>query len=327
MLSWSDHSKAMVWNMDRLESMEVMVRVSELGSFAAAAKKLGISATMVAKHVESVERRLGAQVIRRTTRRHSITEVGRAYLTRARAILADFATAEASARESQAGARGTLRVTAPVVYGAHAVAPLLGELLVSYPELEVELLLHDRVVDLIEEGFDVGIRSGPLGVSGLIARPLAPLSMLLAAAPSYLDRAGVPRRPEDLEHHECLGFTYLVHPNRWRLVGADGEHAVAVRSRLRANSGAALREAALGGAGIVMQGEFLLRADLEAGRLVRVLPGHAPPPRAAHLVYPPDRFRSPKLQRFVEFVLDRLGPRKKAGPRRRAATGDQSSRS
>ena len=314
MRSWFDHSKVMVWNVDRLESMSVTVRVSELGSFAAAAKELGISATMVAKHVEGVERRLGAQIIRRTTRRHSITEVGREYLTRARSILADVATAEASAREFQAAARGTLRVTAPVVYGAHALAPLLGELLETYPELQVELSLHDRVVDLIEEGFDVALRSGPLGVSGLIARPLAPIRMLLAASPAYLDRAGVPRRPRDLERHECLGFTYLVHPHRWRLVGADGEHAVAVKSRLRSNTGAALREAALGGAGILMQGDFLLRADLESGRLVRVLPGHAPPPRAAHLVYPPDRFRSPKLQRFVEFVLDRLGPRKRPRP-------------
>jgi DNA-binding transcriptional LysR family regulator len=302
--------------MDRLESMQVALLVSERGSFAAAAKQLRISATMVAKHVESVEQRLGAQIIRRTTRRHSITEVGREYLTRARAILADVATAEALAKEFQAAARGTLRVTAPVVYGAHALAPLVGELLETYPELEVELSLHDRVVDLIEEGFDVAVRSGPLGASGLIARPLDPIRMLLAAAPSYLDRAGVPRQPRDLERHDCLGFTYLVHPGRWRLVGADGEHAVAVKSRLRANNGAALREAALAGAGIVMQGEFLLRADLESGRLVRVLPGHAPPPRAAHLVYPPDRFRSPKLQRFVEFVVERLGPRKKRRPAR-----------
>src|ERR1700759_5167226 len=128
--------------MDRLESMHVVVRVAELGSFAAAAKALRISPTMVAKHVESVEERLGAQVIRRTTRRHSVTEVGQLYLTRARAILADFETAEASARELHAAPRGTLRVIAPVVWGAHALAPVLGELLETYPELEVELSLQ-----------------------------------------------------------------------------------------------------------------------------------------------------------------------------------------
>jgi len=289
--------------------MHVVVRVAELGSFAAAAKALRISPTMVAKHVESVEERLGAQVIRRTTRRHSITEVGQLYLSRARAVLADFETAEASASELHAAARGTLRVTAPVVYGAHALAPILGDLLDEYPELRIELSLHDRVVDLVEEGFDVALRSGPLPSSGLIARPLAPIRMLLAASPAYLKRHGVPRKPGELERHECLGFSFLNHPDRWRLVGPGGEQSVRISGRLRANSGAALREAAIGGAGIVMQSELLLRADLAAKRLVRVLPSHAPPSRAAHLVYAADRFRSAKLQRFVEFVLGRLGPR------------------
>jgi len=296
--------------MDRLESMKVVVRVAELGSFAAAARDLRLSPTMIAKHVDSVEQRLGAQVIRRTTRRHSITEVGRLYLARARGVLAEFDAAEASAGELQGAARGTLRITAPVVLGAHALAPLLGELLTAHPELQIELSLHDRVVDLLAEGFDVALRSGPLPRSGLIARPLAPLRMVLAAAPAYLRRRGVPRRPAELESHDCLGFSYLVHRDRWRLIGDDGEHAVRVASRLQINSGEALREAAIGGAGIVMQSEILLGTDLASGQLVRVLPRHAPPPRAAHIVYPRDRWRAPKLQRFVELVLRRLGPRR-----------------
>lgn len=290
--------------------MHVLVRVAELGSFAAAARELRLSPTMVAKHVAEVEQRLGAQIIRRTTRRHSITEVGQLYLARARGVLAEFAAAEASASEHRGVARGTLRVTAPVVLGAHALAPLLGELLQRHPELRIELALQDRVVDLLDEGFDVALRSGPLERSGLIARPLAPLRMVLAAAPAYLQRAGTPRRPRDLERHECLGFTYLVHRDRWRLSGPDGEHVVRVTSRLQINSGEALRSAALAGAGIVMQSELLLAPDLASGRLVRVLPRHAPPPRLAHIVYPPDRWRAPKLARFVELVLARLGPRR-----------------
>jgi DNA-binding transcriptional LysR family regulator len=305
--------------MDRLESMKVLMHVAELGSFAAAARELRLSPTMIAKHVADIEQRLGAQVIRRTTRRHSITEVGQLYISRARAVLADVETAEASARELQAAARGTLRVTAPVVLGAHALAPLLGELLANHPELSVELSLQDRVVDLIDEGYDVALRSGPLAPSGLIARPLAPLRMLLAAAPAYLRVHGAPRRPRDLERHQCLGFSYLVHLDRWRLVGADGEHAVRVASRLQINSGEALREAALGGAGIVMQSELLLARDLVAGGLVRVLPGYAPPPRSAHVVYHPDRWRAPKLQRFVELVLERLGPPRVRRVRRSSA--------
>jgi DNA-binding transcriptional LysR family regulator len=302
-------------------NMQVFVRVAELGSFAGAAKELGLSPSMVAKHVRQVEERLGAQVIRRTTRRHSMTEIGRLYLERAKSLLADFETAEASATELQAAPRGTLRVTAPVVLGAHALAPLLGRLTELYPELHIELTLQDRVVDLLDEGFDLALRSGKLPSTGFIARPLAPLHMLLAAAPAYLRRHGTPRRPSDLEQHECLGFAYLNHPERWRLIGRDGEHHVRVHSRLRLNNGEALRQAALGGAGIVMQSQLLLADDLKRGTLVRVLPNHAPPPRAAQLVYPPDRWRSPKLQRFVEFVLKELGPNRST--RRVAASAER----
>lgn len=152
--------------------------------------------------------------------------------------------------------------------------------------------------------------------SGLNSRPLQPIAMLLAASPAYLRAHGVPRHPRDLPSHDCLGFSYLVHRDRWRLLGPDGEHVVPVRSRLTINNGAALREAALGGAGIVMQSSLLLRADLDAGRLVRVLPRHAPPPRRAQLVYAADRWRSPKLRRFVEFVLARLATPAPAAPAR-----------
>lgn len=141
--------------------------------------------------------------------------------------------------------------------------------------------------------------------SGFIARPLP---MLLAASRAYLRRAGTPREPTELERYDCLGFTYLAQRDRWRIIGRDGEHAVRVRSRLEINNGEALREAAIAGAGIVMQWQVLLARDLAAGRLVRVLPRYAPPPRAAQLVYAPDRWRSPELQHFVAFVLQRLGP-------------------
>jgi DNA-binding transcriptional LysR family regulator len=297
-----------VWNLDRLKSVEVFVRVAELGSFAAAAKELRLSPSMVVKHVQQVEARLGAQVIRRTTRRHSLTEVGRMYLQRAKALLADFESAESLATELHGTPRGTLRITAPVVFGAHALAPVIAALSERYPGLEIELHLQDRVVDLLEEGYDAALRTGTLADSGLIARPLAPLTMLLAAAPAYLERRGTPRKPQDLERHECLGFIYLTHPERWRLVGRDETHSVRVRSRLRFNNGEALRQAALNGAGVIMQSRLLLASDLERGVLVRVLPGYAPPPRAAHIVYAPDRFRSAKPQRFVELVLEQLGP-------------------
>jgi len=293
---------------DRITSMQVFTRVVEHGSFAAAAKEIGISPTMAAKHVQVIEERLGARLLNRTTRRQSLTEVGRLYLERCTALLADFDAAEASATELQGAPRGTLRVTAPVVLGSHGLAPLLAEFMSKYPQVQVELTLHDRVVDMVEEGFDVALRSGPIADSGFVARPLRPLRMLMCASPRYLRRHGVPRRPADLATHECLGFVYWTHRDRWRLIGPAGEETVRIKSKLTINNGEALRQAALAGAGIVMQSEMLLRDDLKSKALVRVLPRHAPPARAAHLLYLPDRRPTPKLQRFVEFVLQRLGP-------------------
>ena len=294
--------------MDKIDSMRVFVRVADLGSFAAAAKALDMSPTMAAKHVQEIESRLGARLIHRTTRRQSLTEVGRIYLERSKGLLVDFDATESSASEQQAEPRGLLRVTAPVGLGTHGIAPLLGEFMALCPQVSVELALTDRVVDLVAEGFDVALRSGPLPDSGFVARPLAPLRMLLCAAPAYLRKHGTPRHPADLSKHECLGSAHGAYKDRWRLIGPAGEERVPVKGRLQINNGDALRQAALSGAGILMHAELLLAADLAAKRLVRVLPKHAPPFREAHLVYLPDRHPRPKLQRFVDFVLERLGP-------------------
>jgi len=293
---------------DRLTSMSVFVRVAETGGFAAAAKEVGMSPAMVAKHIQAIEARLGARLLHRTTRRQSLTDVGQLYLARARTVLADFDAAEAAGSELQSTPRGILRVTAPVVLGAHGLAPLLASFRAACPDVQVELMLHDRVVDLMDEGFDVALRSGAVTDPGVVARPLRPLRMLLCASPAYLRQRGLPRRPADLARHECLGFAHWVHKDRWRLIGPKGEEVVRLKSAITVNNGEALRQAALAGAGIVMQSELLLQADLDAGRLVRVLPRHAPPERPAHLLYLPQRRPSPKLQRFVAHVLAHLGP-------------------
>jgi len=293
---------------DRLTTMQVYVRVVERGSFAAAAKDMNLSPAMVAKHVQSLEARLNARLLHRTTRRQSLTEVGRVYFERCKTLLDQFEAAEQSANELQAAPRGTLRVTAPVVAGTHLLVPVIAQFLAAFPEVRVELALHDRIVDLVDEGFDIALRSGASAPPGLVARPIAPLRMLLAASPSYLREHGTPRKVADLAQHECLGFAHLVHRDRWRLHGPSGEDTVRIKGRLEINNGEALRQAALAGAGIVMQSELLLADDLAARRLVRVLPKHAPPAREAHLLYLPDRHPRPKLQRFVEFVLEKLGP-------------------
>lgn len=294
--------------MDRLSSMQVFIHVAERGSFAAAARALDLSPAMVAKHIQAVEARLKAPLLHRTTRRQSLTDVGRLYLQRCREVMTAFAQAESTGEELQASPHGVLRVTAPVVFGTHGLAPLLAGFMAQCPEVQVELSLNDRVVDLVDEGFDVALRSGALGAhERLVARPLQPLRMLLCASPDYLARHGTPRRPEDLSRHQCLAFAHWVHKNRWRLVGPRGEVRVPVHSALVINNGDALRQAALAGAGILMQSELLLADDLRAGRLVRVLPRHAPPARPAHVVYLPDRRHSAKVRCFVEYVAAQLG--------------------
>ncbi|RZJ13788.1 MAG: LysR family transcriptional regulator [Rubrivivax sp.] len=294
--------------MDRLASMQVFVHVAERGSFAAAARALDLSPAMVAKHIQAIEARLKAPLLHRTTRRQSLTDVGRLYLDRCREALSTFAQAEATGEELLAHPHGVLRVTAPVVLGTHGLAPLLAGFMQQFPDVQVELSLNDRVVDLVDEGFDVALRSGAVGAGErLVARPLRPLRMLLCASPDYLSRHGTPRRPDDLQRHVCLAFAHWVHKDRWRLVGPQGEVGVPVKSPLVINNGDALRQAALGGAGILMQSELLLAEDLRAGRLVRVLPRHAPPARAAQVVYLPERRHVAKVRCFVDHVLEHLG--------------------
>lgn len=309
--------------MDRITSMTVFVRVAELGGFAAAADELDISATMVGKHIKALEDRLGSRLLNRTTRRQHLSEVGRLYYERCKSLLSDLAAAEASADELRAAPRGTLRVTTVVSFGTRVLAPAIGEFLRRYPEVQMDLSLNDRVVDLVEEGFDAAIRTGPLADSGLVARPLAPYRMLICASPGYLAARGTPRKPQDLAAHECLNFSLWPMRSRWRLLDRSGEHNVAVNGRLRINNGEALRFAALAGAGIVLQPEMLLADDVRAGRLLPLLPRFEVPSRPLHLVYPHDRRPTPKLQRFVEFVLEKFEraappltpPRRQAMPR------------
>ena len=290
--------------MDRLACMASFARVVEKGSFAAAAEGTGLTATMIGNHVRFLEARLGARLLNRTTRRQSLTELGRGYHERCKHILAEVDAAEAQAADLRAAPRGLLRLTAPVALGASVLPRLLAEYLRRQPQVEVELALNDRVVDLLEEGFEAAIRVGALVDSRLIALPLMPYRVVLCAAPGYLRERGVPLAPGDLAGHSCLDFTLSGLHGAWRL--GNGE-TVAPRGRLRANNGQALRAAALEGLGIALLPQLLVDEDLAAGRLIRVLPDHAPPGRHMHLLTLPDRRPTPKLRSFVAFMTRRLG--------------------
>ncbi len=295
--------------MDKLRSMEIFVAVVDAGSFTAAAETFRISPVMVGKHIKYLEERLGTRLLARTTRRQSLTEIGRQYAEQCRQILAHIAAAETGAEAMRATPRGKLKITVPVSFGSERIAPLMAEYLTAYPDVSVELNLNDRMVDLVEEGFDAAIRIGALEDSGMVARPLRPYAMVICAAPAYLARHGTPRTPDDLARHECVDFMQWSRHMRWRLSGKAARHdGVTAESRFRSNNGQALRMAALHGFGIVMQAEILLADDIAAGRLVPLLQDYVPAPRLMHVLYPRDRQPTPKLTTFIDFLLERYGP-------------------
>ena len=293
--------------MDLLDSMKVYVLTVEKGSLSAAADMCGMSATMAGNHVRALEQRLGMGLMHRTTRRQHVTAFGEEYYARCKEILRLVAETDAQAQTMRLAPAGLLRVSAPVTFGTEALAPVLSDYLARYPDVDVELDIADRVVDLMEDGFEAAIRVGQVPPdAALVARPLAPYRLLLCASPDYLARCGTPATPADLAGYDCLSFgaASLV---QWRFERGHDVCKVPVEGRVRINNGQALRVAALQGLGIVLQPEILLAADVRAGRLVRLLPDYEAPSRPMHVVYLPDRYRSPKLRSFIDFMLERFG--------------------
>jgi DNA-binding transcriptional LysR family regulator len=294
--------------MDRLTSMAVFVHAVDHGGFAAAAARFAISPAMASKHVRALEARLGATLLHRTTRRRTLTDLGRAYYERCKEILADVDAAEAGVREGGTVVRGALRVTAPVSFGTRRLAPALVDFLRAHPQVRVDLVLSDRVVDLIGDEIDVAVRVGRLPDSTLVARRLAPYRLCLCASPAYLKRRGAPRTPDDLAAHACMGFVVERGRDTWRLLGPRGTRHVPVDVRLTINNGEALRQAALAGGGIILQPEVLVADDLRRNRLKRVLPSYDPPSQPMHVVYLPGRPPPARVRHFVDFVVERFGP-------------------
>jgi DNA-binding transcriptional LysR family regulator len=293
--------------MDRFTSMQVFVKVVELGSFSAAADALQMSPQFVGKHVQRLEQHLGLQLLQRTTRRQSLTDFGRLYVDRAKAILLELEQAEDLAAQTRAQPMGRLRINAPVSFGMNTLAPLLPRYMKRHPLIEVDLTLSNRSVDLVEDGYDAVFRVGALQDSGLIARALAPYQLVVCASPAYLRKRGKPKSPSDLQAHDCLGFAHTELRTHWTFDGPDGRQVIPVRSRLMTDHGEPLLHAALAGLGIILQPLELVATSLQEGKLIQVLPGYSVPSRPLHLVYAPDRQLTPKLRSFIEFAREAFG--------------------
>jgi DNA-binding transcriptional LysR family regulator len=293
--------------MDRLTSMAVFVRVAELGSFAAAAKELRLSPTMVGKHMRHLEQRLGSLLVNRSTRRQSLTELGRNYVDHCRHVLEEIEAGEAMAEETMATPRGRLRVGSSLTFGAHTLAPALVPFLKQHPEITVELELSDRIVDLVDDGLDVAIRVGSLVDSTMMARALSPYLAVVCASPAYIAERGAPLHPRDLLDHECLDFAGWAEGLRWTFIGDEGEISVEIKSRFQINNAFAIRNAALAGAGIIMQRKDLLADDIAEGRLKILLPDYKTPPRPRHVVWLQNRRMTPKLRVFIDYMVKLYG--------------------
>ncbi|MCT7376869.1 LysR family transcriptional regulator [Chelativorans salis] len=260
--------------MDRLTSMAVFVKAADLGSFAAAAAALDLSGPMVGKHVRSLEERLGVRLINRTTRRHSLTEFGRAYYERCRVVLAESEAADALAADQIAEPRGKLRVTMPVHFGRRCVAPVLLDLAQQYPALELDLSFNDRIIDLSDGGYDLAVRTGSLeDKGGVIARCIAHQRMVVCASPAYIERHGQPRQIEDLSKHHAVVYRRSGPVPPW-LFPRSGQPEVAVTppNRLRLDDLNAIADVAAAGMGLAWLPYWLVRERILAGVLVELLP-------------------------------------------------------
>jgi DNA-binding transcriptional LysR family regulator len=290
------------------ETQELVVFscVVKHASYARAAEELSLSASGVSRIITRLEERLGARLVHRTTRKLSLTEVGAAFHARASQILADLGDAEAEVQKTATQPKGTLKVTASLMFGHLYLAPMLGELLDRFPGLSVDLSLTNRFVDLVEEGMDLAIRVGQLADSRLIARRLCTNHRILVASPGYLERWGTPERPEDLGRHQCVLFNGFPKPSEWRLIGPSGAVTVSIAGRVATNNVETLTSAAKQGLGLTVGATMSVGPALLSGELVRVLSDYEFEPTAVFAVYASARQLSTKIRATLDFLTERL---------------------
>jgi DNA-binding transcriptional LysR family regulator len=294
--------------MDKLRAMEIFVRIVDEGSLTAAAQALDMSGPSVVRALAALERAMSVRLMNRTTRRSSLSDEGREYYERCKRVLAEVAEADASISARRTKPRGRLRVTAPVMYGRMHVAPVVADFMAKYRQMEIELLLLDRIIDLVEEGIDVALRVGNLPESTLVAVPVGSTRRVVCAAPSYLAREGVPKSPADLAAHRCIVFSGLSRGNDWSFAGKRSVQ-VDVRPALRTNQVDVAIDACLRGLGC---GQFLsYQVDplVKAGKLRRVLDDFEPAPLPINVVYPHGRHVSANVRAFIDIAVPRLRAR------------------
>jgi DNA-binding transcriptional LysR family regulator len=284
--------------------MASFVSVVDEGTFIGAAHAIGLSKAAISRHLNDLEHRLGVRLLHRTTRNLSLTAEGQAFYARCRELLADLQNAESEITSQSGAPSGLLRVNAPLTFGVLHLAPLWGQFADLYPRVSLDVTLGDRVVDLIEEGYDLAIRISPITSPMLVSRKLASTRMVLCASPEYLAKHGTPTHPRELAEHRAIAYTYMTGGDEWAFTGAEGPVSVHINAAIHTNNGDTCRLAALEHHGIILQPTFLIGTDLERGALVELMPQYRSVELDINAVYPTRKFLPLKVRRLIDFLVD-----------------------
>jgi len=290
--------------MGKIQEMSSFVAVADAGSFVAAADLTGMSKAAVSRHVAELEERLGVRLMQRTTRRLSLTDEGQRFLARCKELLASIDEAESELSSNAGSPSGLVRVNAPLTFGTMHLAPLWGRFMDRYSKVTLDVTLGDRIVDLVEEGYDLAIRISNLPNSALVSRTLASTRMVLCASPQYLRVHGAPRHPSELAGHQIISFSYWMTRDEWHFIGPEGEVIVRIKAGMHTNNGDTCRFAALDHQGIILQPDFMVGGDLRAGTLVELVPDYRAISLGIHAVYPSRKHLPLKVRRLIDFLVE-----------------------
>jgi DNA-binding transcriptional LysR family regulator len=290
--------------MDKYQEMRIYAAVVDAGSFVNAAQALGLSKQAVSRYVGDLESRLGVRLLRRTTRKLSLTDEGEVFYARCCELLVNIDDAEAEITSRTGEASGLLKVNVPLSFGLLHLAPLWPQFMQLHPKVTLDVTLADRVADLVEEGFDLAVRIARLPSSSLISRKLTSTRVILCASPQYLQQRGTPSHPSELAHHDVMSYSLLSTGENWEFTGPDGPVSVKVTPRMRTNSGDTCSAAALQHQGIILQPSFMVGASLVAGTLVEVLPAYRSLELDVYAVYPSRKFLAPKVRLLIDFLVE-----------------------
>jgi DNA-binding transcriptional LysR family regulator len=290
--------------MDKLQEMSSFVAVVEAGSFVGGGDALGFSKAAISRHISELEQRLGTRLLHRTTRRLSLTDDGQRFFARCKALLATLDDVESEMTSNEGEVTGTLRVNAPLTFGTLHLAPLWGRFLESYPRVSLDVTLVDRVVDLVDEGYDLAVRISDLPSSNLVSRQLASTRMVMCASPGYIAQHGAPATLAELGTRAVIAYSYWATRDEWHFSGPDGAASVRIKPRMHTNNGDTCRLAALNGYGIILQPDFIIGTDLAAGTLVELLPEYRAASIGIHAVYSSRKHMPLKVRRMIDYLAE-----------------------